>query len=536
MFELLGLLPLLRRGLVPYYQALVSEPEPTLRVAAIIALLELHAVWSTQADIVIDLCKFGAVKRRAFPFFLSVFEYERAQIVAESSTEDVDALLSGRMRAELNRDFDRVADFSNQLFLATGLADYLWQSEQFAEQAGGWRRSLPYHLLTMLARPMDPNGPFQVLSVLHNANQPALVARVCTSFETAQIYLAEVAAFRAAGALDAGDAKAALKLLDRMPSATPNARLNAFALQTRAEALDREGRFRDAYTTFQRMNAVAKPADIDPQSYARGVLQRAKYEIPKLSADNRESSLAIMLGFPRSGTTLLENALAAHPLVETLEETPALSRMARWLERFSVAGRPSVDVATTARDKYFDELRRMSKRSSAAITVDKMPMASADAVVISRMLTDIKYIFSIRHPHDVVLSCFRQNFTPNAAMENFRSVAGAAALYDFAMTQWFSVHDFDDPKVCYLRYDDLVTAFQPSMERALAFLGLPWSEAVLGFADAADKRHAKTPSYKKVRSGISIGVQSSRDNYKFVFESKETAVLKKWVEHFGYSA
>ena len=72
------------------------------------------------------------------------------------------------------------------------------------------------------------------------------------------------------------------------------------------------------------------------------------------------------------------------------------------------------------------------------------------------------------------------------------------------------------------------------MERVLGFIGAEWNDSILDFSRSADRRFAKTPSYRKVRSGISIGVQSSRHNYGFVFETKETQVLKKWVEHFGY--
>jgi hypothetical protein len=192
-------------------------------------------------------------------------------------------------------------------------------------------------------------------------------------------------------------------------------------------------------------------------------------------------------------------------------------------------------LAAAARDKYLDELERQHKKSGKVFRIDKMPLSSADAAFLQRALASMRYIFSIRHPYDVVMSCFRQSFTPNAAMENFRTVADTAAMYDYTMTQWFSVHSLDDDTdVCYVRYEDLVENFRPTLERALDFIGVGWDDAVLDFVAAADKRFAKTPSYKKVRSGLSIGVQSSRENYKFLFETKETAVLKKWVKHFGY--
>ena len=92
-------------------------------------------------------------------------------------------------------------------------------------------------------------------------------------------------------------------------------------------------------------------------------------------------------------------------------------------------------------------------------------------------------------------------------MEHFRTFETAVKLYDFTMSQWFSVFGFDDPRVHYVRYDTLVTEFEPTVRAALDFLGAGWDDAVLGFATAAESRPTRTPSYHKVRQGLGIGVQ-----------------------------
>ena len=155
---------------------------------------------------------------------------------------------------------------------------------------------------------------------------------------------------------------------------------------------------------------------------------------------------------------------------------------------------------------------------------------------MSKLFPEKRYVFSIRHPYDVVLSCFKQQFVRNIAMEHFRTFETAAKLYDFTMTQWFAVHGFDDPRVHYVRYDDLVTDFEPTLRGALHFLGVGWDPAVLDFARAAEQRSARTPSYQKVRQGLSIGVQTSWRNYRFLFNSDAARPLRKWVGHFGYDA
>lgn len=532
----LGFLRSLSGGVQAYYQGLLNASEEPLRVAALVALLDLKAIWSAQAELVVANAHRGAVKRRAFAFFLSVHAYDFAERAAVTKSEDVDALMTERMMSELSLDYKRIAELDVELYMAHGAPDYLWSAESNADRAGGWRASVPHFVRSLLARPMDPNGPFHLLMALQSANQSQLVNDVCAAFDAAGVFKSEVQIFRATLAAEANDHRAALKLLDRVPLNSPNAVLNAFNLEVRAQSLDALGSFRDSYAAYQRMNRTNRDGSVDPKAYYRALDRHVTYTFEGDQADERIDNHFMLVGFPRSGTTLLENALAAHPRIETFEETAAQSRMSRWLERFA----PNTHMVTSklaaeARDQYFDELARQSKKSTGVIQIDKMPLASADAGYLRKIMPSARYIFSIRHPNDVVLSCFRQNFVHNPAMENFRTIADAAALYDRTMSEWFSVHSLeDDPSVCYVRYEDLVQSFRPTLERVLDFIGVGWDDAVLDFVAAADKRFAKTPSYKKVRSGLSIGVQSSRENYKFLFETKETAVLKKWVKHFGY--
>jgi hypothetical protein len=241
-----------------------------------------------------------------------------------------------------------------------------------------------------------------------------------------------------------------------------------------------------------------------------------------------------MTGFPRSGTTLLENALGMHPLVETFEEIPSRESVEKFLRRQRPEA-PTDELYLTARERYYDEIERRRHKPTARIFLDKMPMRSIEAGFMSKLFPDKRYIFSIRHPYDVVLSCFKQDFGRNIAMEHFRTLDGAARLYDYTMTQWFGVYGLDDPRVCYIRYDDLVTRFDASMRKALAFLGADWDDAVLGFAGAAETRAARTPSYQKVRQGLTLGVQTQWENYRFAFQSEAARALGKWVEFFGYS-
>jgi hypothetical protein len=163
-----------------------------------------------------------------------------------------------------------------------------------------------------------------------------------------------------------------------------------------------------------------------------------------------------------------------------------------------------------------------------------MPMRSGEAKLIVKVFPQRRYLFSIRHPFDVVLSCFKQYFQRNMAMDHFRSFDSAARLYDVSMQQWFDTFGLDDPRVHYIRYDRLVTEFEPVMRDTLGFLGAEWNDDILQFATRADERQARTPSYQKVRQGLGIGVQTQWRNYGFLFQSEAARPLHKWAAFFGY--
>src|SRR3569833_473675 len=161
------------------------------------------------------------------------------------------------------------------------------------------------------------------------------------------------------------------------------------------------------------------------------------------------------------------------------EEITSSASMELYLERALPVAKTTEDlqrVYLRARDRYYDEALRRRRKLGAEVFVDKLPMRSAEAGFMAKVFPDKRYIFSIRHPFDVVLSCFKQHFGHNIAMEHFRSFESAAKLYDFTLRQWFAVHSLDDPRVRYVRYDTLVTDFEATLRGSLDFLGLDWND------------------------------------------------------------
>ena len=530
-----------RASAAEYYAPLLGSDSEIVRVGAWCALLDREAVMPAQHEAVLKLCSYGAIQGRAFRFFESNWDHELAAEAAAmlASTEaEADDLAR---KAELACDEEMAAEAERHRFLATGRFDALSRLVEKSEQAGGWRAALAVAADVLVLTPHEPVAADMLLRVLDNAHQTDTLAQVIGRLKAAGLHPYLVLFYEAALSLYSGDARKCQQLLRQLDTTRPPRpdivqRIRPRALRLNAEAFEMLGDFKASFSAFAELKK-SEQTGAPNDDYYRAIRYAAAQNIPPLPEDAK-SNHVVMTGFPRSGTTLLENVLAAHPRIETYEEIPAVTSMQLLLDReLSTASTDAeaVEICLRARERYYDEERRRHRKNGADIFIDKMPMRSSEAGLLIKLFPQKRYIFSIRHPFDVVLSCFKQRFSRNVAMQQFDTFEGTVRLYDFSMRQWFAVYGLDDPRVHYLRYDDLVTSFESSVRGVLDFLGADWDPAVNDFAELADKRFARTPSYQKVRRGLSIGVQSSWRNYGFVFGTAAAAPLKKWAEFFGYS-
>jgi hypothetical protein len=541
----LAALSAVQQGAVAYYRELRHSADPILMVGAWCGLLDAKAVPQPMWDEVIPLCRYGAIRSRAFFYFREAYEGVYARKAAMVEVPDREEIVQRVMLSRLDFDAMRTAAIEGELYLATGDSSHLYNASGEAEIAGGWRPSLEWAVRAVAVAPLNPKTIQRMFTVLESSVQPDLLEEAAAIFSSRNMYLQISQIFLAAAAAARKDPALCLTRLQPLDDAkvAANAALKPYlgAIRAlRADAEDKLGHYPKAYEAYVALNAADRLADnavnIDPKEFYRGVEVRSKVNVLPLPADEHREVLQ-MLGFPRSGTTLLENALAAHPLVETFEEVPSFNIAIDRIER-AVLGKTAPELPETtflqARARYYADIESRRRKPAATALVDKLPLRSADAVFASRLFPEWRYIFSIRNPYDVVLSCFKQRFGPNQAMENLRTIELAARMYDFTMTEWFKVHTMDDAKVSYVRYDELVNDFETVMHRTLEFVGVPWDDSVRDFSKSAEQRAVKTPSYHKVRQGLGIGVQTAWRNYDFVFKSPAAAPLHKWVEFFGY--
>jgi hypothetical protein len=524
-----------------YYTDLRNSKDPYLTVAAWCALVDGKLLSVGDWPQLIEQCGSGAVRGRAFAYFHELKEHALALQAAQTPLTRQGDLAQELLIAEATGDSARMAELHGELYADTGDLKSLLAASETAETAGGWRLSLEWALRFLLASPLNASPVQRLYVVLENSGQHQLMQEVADILLSRNLHLQMCQVFLAHAALLRGEPDKCLQRLRSLDDAKliGNPLLNNYlgpVRALRAAAQEKLGHYREAYDAYRLLQEGERAKDVDPEDFVRGIRVRAKLNVPVLPPDGFPV-VTQMLGFPRSGTTLLENVLAAHPQIETFEEISDLNAAIARIERVvlgKVGPEPLEATFAAARAAYFAELNHNRRRPEATVLVDKMPIRSADAALITKLFPEWRYIFSIRHPFDVVLSCFKQRFTPNPAMENFRSIDSAIRLYDIVMTEWFKFHTLEDENVCYVRYDDLVTDFDNTSKRVLDFLGLEWDDSIRDFSNSAHNRAAKTPSYQKVRQGLSIGVQTQWKNYRFAFQGESGKLLEKWAEFFGY--
>jgi tetratricopeptide (TPR) repeat protein len=257
-------------------------------------------------------------------------------------------------------------------------------------------------------------------------------------------------------------------------------------------------------------------------------------------SDEDRPDPVFLVGFPRSGTTLLNTILHSHPGITTTEEVPtvfALESAMREMMGGSLAGLAGLDAGQieSLREVYFNELAKHVEASAQQLVVDKLPLNLVQAGVIYRVFPQARFVFAQRHPCDAVLSCYMRAFQMNEGMVNCLDLASAARLYDKVMQLWQLYGDKLDLKVHTVRYESLISDFDATVSACLEFLGMDWDDAVRNYADTAHRSaQISTPSYDQVTQALYKEASGRWQRYRDRLEPV-LPVLLPWAEHLGYS-
>ena len=140
-----------------------------------------------------------------------------------------------------------------------------------------------------------------------------------------------------------------------------------------------------------------------------------------------------LLGFLRSGTTLLERVLGMSDDVTILEERESLAALSQQfmhvptgLEKLAALNGTPLDDARAA---YWQSVRAFGAAPEGKVFIDKQPLNTFNLPLISKLFPEARILFAIRDPRDVVFSCFRRHFEVNSTMFEFLDLAGGARFY-----------------------------------------------------------------------------------------------------------
>ncbi len=326
-----------------------------------------------------------------------------------------------------------------------------------------------------------------------------------------------------------------------------NARLSpserAMATTFQGDALDRLGRFDEAFARYEAAGQILRASLTDSSGGAQSYVRRLAADVTSARRDtlSRVSSPArshvFLIGFPRSGTTLLEQVLEQHPDTVTMAEQECLSDhvetalgdSARFKRFLSL---PSAELEPM-RSRYWEQVDALGLDPAGKVFVDKHPFHSFKLPMITHLFPDAIILLAQRDPRDTVFGCFRRRFKLSGPTREFLALESTAGLYDAAMGLIEATIDAFDPPRVRCRLEDMIADFEGAARDVCDGLGLDWNEGLADFATASKARGVATPSGAQIAGGISSeGVGKWRD-----YAGRLASVLPKleaWVVRYGY--
>jgi tetratricopeptide (TPR) repeat protein len=258
-----------------------------------------------------------------------------------------------------------------------------------------------------------------------------------------------------------------------------------------------------------------------------------------------ERRLAVLCGYPRSGTTLLEYVVDAHPDVLSADEisvfqskiyfalSPNLSPGSSYLKAIDSMTNRSL---RQLRNDYWRGMESFAGQPAGnRLLLDKNPSLTYDVPALTRVFPESKFLVALRDPRDVCLSCFMQAWPVLPDTIPWLSPEGTIENYVALMGLWLAARPALGASALEVRYEDLISDLAGSARKTLAFLGLTWDEKVLQFNQNAEKKVVRSPTYVEVAKPVYKTAMGRWRNYQKYFEP-HYARLEPLLKAFGYAA
>ncbi len=353
-----------------------------------------------------------------------------------------------------------------------------------------------------------------------------------------------------------GRPEAALALLDvRQGEAAdgPKSTLGPAELSEKGRLLDQLGRFDEAFAAYdagkkRALEFGARPylADAARDLVARnaGFFSRRRLAtLPRASRGGDMPQPIFIVGFPRSGTTLIEQTLSVHPRIAAGDELPFINDITQIMPRLlaSPLTYPEAlaelwmgdqrDGLNELRDYYLSRAAKSGIfKSDADWFTDKMPLNETHLGLISLLFPDSPIIHVVRHPLDVLLSVYANHLTHGF----FCAAEMQTIAQHYLLIADLIEHYKENLDMRYLpvRYEDLVTDQQMNVRKILDFIGVAFEAKCLSFEQ--NTRYARTASYAQVTEKL---YSRSRFRYRKYLAHLQPVLemLGPVIDRLGYS-
>jgi len=308
---------------------------------------------------------------------------------------------------------------------------------------------------------------------------------------------------------------------------------------------EKVGNYDEAFKCFENSQLNLKYENFNPKVFQNYIhtyrknLDNKNFVVENNSLNENQFSPVFLIGFPRSGTTLLDTILRSHSEIDVVEEKPLINSIERIikskfkysLDELNKLNSKDIEVL---RNHYLEILRNNCDNKGAKILIDKFPFQTVCLPLINLLFPNSKIIFTHRNPYDTVLSCFQQSFEPNNAMSNFRSIESASRIYDLTMSIWLDYKEKLKMDYVTSKYEDLLEDFDKHILKILDFLDVSWDENIKNYRNTAHKRgKINTPSSSQVVQPLYKSSIEKWKNYEKYFKNSNQ-YLVKWKAYFKY--
>jgi tetratricopeptide (TPR) repeat protein len=349
------------------------------------------------------------------------------------------------------------------------------------------------------------------------------------------------------------DYQSAVAILDEIERQPDGGGLGPLEWTEKGQLLDKMGRYQEAFAAYDAGKRTLR--EMTGQNYladeARGLVERLRgfftasrlKILPRASVRSDVAQPIFIVGFPRSGTTMVEQTLTAHPRISAGDELPTINELTAIIPRMlnSPLLYPEafadlwlgdqIEGLDNLRDYYLQRARQLGAvKKGASWFTDKMPLNETHLGLIALLFPQAPIIHLLRHPLDVVLSVFSNHLTHGfycaydleTIARHYVLVMGLVEHYRREMTLRYLP----------IRYEDIVADQETNVRKMMSFVGVPFDRRCLNFHE--NRRYARTASYAQVTEKL-----YDRSRYRYRAYLKELApvipILEPMIYALGYT-